>query len=208
MADMIHGLQNIDARIWQAVIAGLFVAGGWVFNGWQNRRQETRLRAEKLRDTHRAIYAEIDSNLSNLWDAQSLDDYCQGMVERMQQDANFIPLIPRERNDRLFESIQSNIHILPRVTIDPIVMYYSQLDTLAAHVGDMRGQAFKTLSPERRILMYMDYIEMRKQALEFGRMANYLIDVYSKDGKAAAEAEAARLARPAVSSPILGRSDP
>ena len=201
-------LPYFDPRIWQAIIAGAFLAGGWVFNGQQNRREAQRERAEKLRDTHRAIYAEIDSNLSNLRDADALDDYCKTMVERMEQDAEFVPLIPRERNDRLYESITDRIYVLPRVTIDPIVMYYSQLATISAHVEDMRGVSFRTLSTDRKVLMYMDYIEMRKQALEFGRVANYLIDVYSKSGKDAAEAEAERISRPTLNSQTVDRSDP
>lgn len=202
---MWSSLTQIDARIWQAVIAGGFLAFGWIFNGWQDRRQARKLREEQLRDAHRAIFAEIATNLSNLWDTQSLRDYGSDMAARMEEDESFIPFIPRERNDRLFEAIQSRIHILPRVTIDPIVTYYAQLDAIGALVDDMRGDAFKTLPQDRRIVMYLDYIEMRVQALAFGRVANYLIDVYSKDGKIAAEGAASKLK---LSSPTLGRSDP
>lgn len=202
----------MDARIWQAVIAGLFVAGGWVYNGRRNRAEARRLRDEQLRDAHRAIFAEIATNLSNLWDEESLRSYGAEIAGKMEADPDFIPLIPRERNDRLFESIQTTIHILPRVTIDPIVMYYSQLDAMAAQVEDMRGQAFKALPQERRIIMYMDYIEMRVQALAFGRIANYLISIYAKDGKAAAEAAAQKLSADGkgfpFSSPNAGRSVP
>ena len=202
-------LAGLDSRIWQAIVAGIFVAGGWLVNGWQNRRDAARLRAEKLRDAHRAIFAEIATNLSNLWDEQSLRDYGDEIVEKMEADPDFLPLIPRERNDRLFESIQSSIYTLPRVTIDPIVMYYTQLDAIAAQVEDMRGVAFRVLPQERRIVMYQDYIEMRIQALTFGRVANYLIGIYSKEGKEAAEQAVAALKASAgypFSSPNAGRS--
>jgi len=202
---MWSSLNAIDARIWQAVIAGGFLAFGWIFNGWQDRRQARKLREEQLRDAHRAIFAEIATNLSNLWDTDSLRDYGTQMVARMEEDSDFVPFIPRERNDRLFEAIQTRIHILPRVTIDPIVMYYAQLDAVAALVGDMRGAAFKTLPQERRIVMYLDYIEMRVQTLSYGRAANYLIDVYSKDGKEAAEKAALQLS---LSSQTVDRSAP
>ena len=52
-------LAAVDVRLWQAVIAGAFVAAGWLVNGWQNRREAARLRDEKLRDVHRALFAEI-----------------------------------------------------------------------------------------------------------------------------------------------------
>ena len=210
---MVIGLDDIlESRFLQALIAGGVVALGWVYNGRANRLEAARLRAEKLRDAHRAIFAEIATNLSNLWDEGSLRDYGREMAARMEEDPGFVPLIPRERNDRLFETIKTEIHILPRVTIDPIVQYYSQLDAIAALVDDMRGEAFKALTPDRRIDMYLDYIEMRVQALAYGRLANYLIEVYSADGKEAAEAEARRLkaaqAEYSASSPSAGRSDP
>lgn len=207
-ADIFNWLRGLDPRLWQAVIAGVFLAGGWIFNGWQNRRDARALRDEQLRDAHRAIYAEIATNLSNLWDAESLRSYGDTIIGQMREDDGFIPLIPRERNDRLFEGIQSSIHILPRVTIDPIVMYYSQLDAMAAQVEDMRGAAFKALPQARRIVMYQDYIEMRVQALAFGRVANHLIEIYAKSGKDAAEKAAEALQTRAISSPNAGRSDP
>lgn len=202
---MWSSLTQVDARIWQAVIAGAFLAFGWIFNGWQDRVQARKLREEQLRDAHRAIFAEIATNLSNLWDIESLRDYGADMAAKMEEDPDFIPFIPRERNDRLFEAIQARIHILPRVTIDPIVAYYAQIDAVGALVDDMRGEAFKTLPQDRRIVMYLDYIEMRVQVLAFGRVANYLIDVYSKKGKVAAEEAAEQLK---LSSPTAGRSDP
>ncbi len=194
MSDLLDQLLDIlNSRFFQAVIAGGFVALGWVYNGRANRREAARLRAEKLRDAHRAIFAEIATNLSNLWEEDALREYGAGMIERMGEDPGFVPLIPRERHDRLFETIKSEIYVLPRVTIDPIVQYYSQLDAMAAHVDDMRGEAFKALSQERRMDMYMDYIEMRVQALAYGRIANHLINIYSQDGNEAAKAEAIRL---------------
>ncbi|MGD1883584.1 MAG: hypothetical protein ACFB11_14910 [Paracoccaceae bacterium] len=198
---------RLDPRIWQAIVAGLFLAVGWVVNGWQNRRAAQRLRAERLRDAHRAIFAEIATNVSNLWNDGNLESDGAAMIERMQNDPTFVPFIPTEHHDRLFETLQTEIHILPRVTIDPVVRYYNQLDSLSAHITDMRTQRFLSLSPDRRIKMYEDYIEMRKQALEYGRLANYLIAEFADRGKDHATQEAARLAA-SVSTPAEDRSDP
>ncbi|MEL6586733.1 MAG: hypothetical protein AAFY65_10770 [Pseudomonadota bacterium] len=186
-------LRNLDPRLWQAFVAGVFLAMGWIVNGWQNRRVAAQLRAERLRDAHRAIFAEIDANLSNLLDEGSLRAEGAEMIARMDGDPDFVPLIPRERHDRIFSALEEEIHVLPRVTIDPIVAYYSQLGSLGAHVDDMRGNAFKTMAPDRRVAMYRDYIDMKAAALRLGRKAVWLIEVYAADGKDAAEAEAARL---------------
>ncbi|MFO6462870.1 hypothetical protein ACK8OR_00635 [Jannaschia sp. KMU-145] len=186
-------LRGLDARIWQAVIAGFFVAAGWLVNGWQNRRVAAKLRAERLRDAHRAIFAEIDANLSNLLEEGALRRAGARMVRRMRADAAFVPLIPREKHDRIFSALEAEIHILPRVTIDPIVAYYSQLGSLAAHVEDMRDRRFTLLSTRRKIAMYLDYLYMKIAALRLGRKAVWLIEVYARDGKDAAEAEVRRL---------------
>lgn len=202
-------LAGLDARIWQAVVAGGFVAMGWLVNGRQNRRAAAGLRAERLRDAHRALYAEIDANLSNLLDEDTLRAEGAAIRARMEAEDDFVPLIPRERHDRIFRALEQEIHVLPRVTIDPIVAYYAQITTLAAHVEDMRGGAFRALPPGRRVAMYDDYIEMKAAALRMGRKAVWLIEVFARDGKAAAEAEAARIGgRAAVSSPGAGRSGP
>ena len=195
-------LAGLDARIWQAAVAGGFLAFGWIFNGWQNRRDAAHQRAERLRDAHRAIFAEIEVQLQNLWDDEAIRTDGAAVIERMQTDRGFVPFIPRAPGDRLFRALESEIHILPRVTIDAIVAYYSQLSAVESLTEDMRGMTFRGFDPNRRASIYSDYIEMRKQMLVFGRRANRLIKIYAADGKDAAEAEARRL-----SSSTADRSD-
>ena len=190
---VISWASGVDPRVWQAVVAGAFLAAGWIFNGWQNRRAASRLRAEKLRDYHRAIYAEIGANLANLWDTAELEGYRDQLVERMREDPSFVPFIPIERHDTVFDALIADIHILPRQTIDPIVIYYAQLKSVAALAADMRADAYARMEPARRILMYQDYIAMKVQLLAFGRYANALIDAFSRGGKEAADEKAARI---------------
>lgn len=192
-SSVISWVSGVDARIWQAVIAGAFLAVGWLVNGWQNRRVAAALRAEKLRDYHRALYAEIGANLANLWDPARLEGYRDRMVEKMEDDADFVPFIPIERHDAVFDALIADVHILPRQTIDPIVLYYAQLKSVAALSVDMRAEGFSLLSADRRIAMYRDYIAMKVQLLAFGRYANALINAYSKGGAEAARTEARRL---------------
>lgn len=190
---VISWFYGLDPRIWQAVVAGGFLAVGWIFNGWQNRRAAARLRAEKLRDYHRAIYAEIGANLANLWDTPRLEGYRDRMVKRMEDDPAFVPFIPIERHDAVFDALIAEVHILPRQTIDPIVLYYAQVKSVAALASDMRAEGFAQLAQDRRIAMYRDYIAMKVQLLAFGRYANAMINAYSNGGADAARAEARRL---------------
>lgn len=186
-----------DARIWQAVIAGAFIGLGWFVNGWLNRRDVAALRREKLRDMHRAIYAEIGNYLANLVSELQSGDYPEELLERVRSDPGFVPFIPREQNDVVFMTLLAEIHVLPRQTIDPIVAYYSQLHAISALVDDMRGDTFKQMTPERRSAIYADYIEMKKQALAFGRYALAMITAYAEGGAQQANSVAAAFNTPA-----------
>lgn len=183
---------KIDPRIWQAIIGGAFLALGWIYNGWRNRQDARELRDEKLRDTHKAIFAEIATHLASLSDEDTLDAHANALVAKMASDPNFVPFIPKEHKPRIFHAMDQDIYILPRVTIDWIVMYYSQIDAVAALAEDMRGTSFRLLPQDRRIAMYLDYVEMRKQALEFGRICNHLIEIFAENGKDAADLQSKR----------------
>ena len=205
------GVQDLmESRFVQALIAGLVVALGWIANGWQNRREAARLRAEKLRDYHRAVYAEIASYLENLDSADALAAYRDRVVATMEADPAYVPLIPRERNDTIFKALVEEISILPRVTIDPIVVYYNQLFAIEMLIEDMRGARFGILEQDRRIVMYRDYMDLKIQAFNDGHYALRMIAAFAEGGREAAVAEEARIARElgaeSLSSPDAGRS--
>ena len=185
----------LDSRLLQAFVAGLFLGLGWVVNGWQNRRADIRRRQERLRDAHRAIYSEIAAYLENLGSEAALQDYRASMIQRMETDPVYVPLIPRERNDTIFRALVEEIYILPRVTIDPIVSYYSQLFAIETMIEDMRGKRFPDLEPARRIQMYSDYIDLKIQAYHDGHYALRMISAFAEGGREGAKAEEKRIAR-------------
>ena len=199
---MLDWLAGLDPRIWQAVVAGAFVALGWVVNGARERRATRSLRAERLRDLHRALFAEIGVQVTNLGSEARIRADAAPLLERMEADEAFVPFIPRERGDAVFRSALEDLSILPRVTIDPIVAYHAQLAALAALTDDMRGAAFGRLAADRRRAIYLDYVEMKVQAFRFGRIATHLIYVYAQDGKDVAEQKAAALK--VIDPPVTG----
>ncbi|MFQ6551668.1 hypothetical protein AAD018_004885 [Aestuariibius insulae] len=184
-------LQGVDPRIWQAVIAGLFVAVGWIVNGRQNRRRSSRMRKERLRDVHRALFAEIGANLQTLGSAEMLRAQSGLVVQRMRDEANrgrsYIPFVVRDRKDQVYASIIDEIHILPRTTIDAVVAYYAQLQVMGDVTEDLRGKTFAQLPVERQVRLYEDLTEMKVQAFAFGNHALRMIDIYAKKGKEEAE---------------------
>lgn len=197
----------LNSRLLQAVLAGGFLALGWVFNGRQNRREAARMRAEKLRDFHRAIYAEIASYMETLGGRDALEVYRDDVIAKMEADDSYVPLIPRERNDEIFRALVAEISILPRVTIDPIVIYYSQVTAIEEIIQDLRGERFRALGVDRRVAMYRDYIGLKIQAFEDGHYALRMIAAFAEGGRDGALAEEARIAKE-LSNPDAGLSAP
>lgn len=172
-----------DDRVQQASIAGLVISVGWFMGFFLREISQLMGRWERVRDVHRALYAEIGHNLYNLGEGDALETQRVDMLDRIQSGQGFVPLIPRERNDTVFRSIAEEIHILPRTSVDPVVAYYSQLAAIDAMVEDMRGETFKTISEERRAAMYGDYIDLKQQAKGYGDFALEMIDAYAEGGR-------------------------
>jgi hypothetical protein len=193
---------DADVRLWQAAIAGLVIATGWLTTAIFTEQGKVRHKAERLRDYHKAIYAEIGNSVDALWNEGKSQEHVDAMVVRMEAEPDFVPFIPREQHDHIYDAVVQEIDVLPRQTIDAIVAYYGQIKAIGALANDMRGAGFAALGPDRRVLMYRDYGEMRKQAFAFGQYALQLILAYSNGGADAADAVIKR-----VSSRVADPSD-
>lgn len=154
----------------QAVIAGLFLAFGWWVVAQQNRRRDAGLRAERVRDVQRALFAEIRAYLAVLR-RDDVATYGEGIAQRILSEPGYFPVIPTEHNDAIFRAIVGEIHVLPRDTVDPIVLYYSQLNAIVAMIEDLRQLDISKIGAERGASMYRDYISMKIEALELGSNA-------------------------------------
>ncbi|WP_306751590.1 hypothetical protein [Paracoccus actinidiae] len=168
----------------QAVIAGVFLAAGWWVVALQNRRRDANLRAERVRDVQRAIFAEIRAYLAVLR-RDNVGEYGAAIKTRILTEADFFPVIPTEHNDALFRAIIGDIHVLPRDTVDPVVLYYSQLNAISAMISDLRELDVAKIGAERAAGMYHDYISMKIEALELGEKALEAIRA-NLDGRGAA----------------------
>ncbi|MBV7408932.1 MULTISPECIES: hypothetical protein [Roseobacteraceae] len=188
---ILDGLAAVDPRIWQAVIAGLFVAVGWIVNGRQNRRAAARLRHEQREDVQRALVAEIKHYLEVL-ESEDFDAVWEAMQPRIA--AGYVPFLPTEYNDMVFQSVLENIHILPKSIIDPVVKYYSQLNAIEVQIADSRLKPFvegtDTASRKRREIAYFEYLQMKQRA------RTYAVEALRQMG-----------ADPVVSNPGSARSD-
>lgn len=182
----------------QAVIAGAFLAIGWWVVALQNRRRDANLRAERVRDVQRALFAEIRAYLAVLR-RDDIAAYGEQIRDRILTDPGYFPVIPTERNDAIFRAIVGEIHVLPRDTVDPIVLYYGQLNAIAAIIQDLRELDVARIGAERAANIYRDYISMKLEALQLGDHALEAIRA-NIDGRTAAGGN--------VNSPASGRSGP
>lgn len=175
---------DLNDRLWQALIAGLVIATGWLTSALFAELGKARARAERLRDYHKAIYAEIGNTLHSLYHGASAGEE---VLTRMMEDLDFVPFVPKEEHSHIYDAIVSEIDVLPRQTIDAIVAYYSLIKTIAALAEDMRGFTFRRLPAERRMVIYADYTDLRKEAFKFGQNALGVIKAFSDGGPDAAE---------------------
>jgi len=160
----------IDPRVQQAIIAGLFVAVGWVFNGYQNRKRERRRRLERMQDVQTALIAEIDHYVVTLKQFDLSASWSR-IVTAMEDDAKYIPVVPSERNDTVFSALIAEIHVLPEPVIQPVVGYYNQVFAVDAIIDDLRSELFREMDQVQRIGMYTDYIALKQEALARGEAA-------------------------------------
>ncbi len=196
---------GIDARIWQALIAGTVVALGWLVNGWRMRNDARQLRRERTRDAHKALFAEIRTVCAAYWNEGEAEVDRNRLVARMEAEPDFVPFIPREVHDRVFETMLPEIDLLPRQTIDVIVSFYVLVRSIETLSDDMRDESFAALSADRRIAIFRDWHAMRARAFDNGQLALRLIETYAENGAEAADALLARSMR--LSSRVADRSD-
>lgn len=163
-------LISLDPRVQQAIVAGLFIAVGWVVNGWQKRRSANRQRAQRCRDVQNALLAEIDHYVQALL-LFDLNASWSRIVSAMENNQSYIPVVPSERNDTVFKATIADIHVLPDVVIQPVVGYYNQVFAIEAIVEDLRSELFRNMNQSQRIGMYTDYIALKKEALVRGKLA-------------------------------------
>ncbi len=184
---------DLEPRVLQALVAGLVIAAGWLTTAIFSELEKARAKAERTRDYHKALFAEIRHTLDAFYADGQSDELVDEITARMQDDDGFVPFIPNERHDRVYGALVDGIEVLPRQTIDAVVAYYSVISALQAFAEDMRGDGYKGLSQGRRITMYQDYAAMRVRAYQLGNHALRLIKAYSEGGAAAAERAASRL---------------
>lgn len=200
--------EGMDLRIRQAAIAALVVASGWVVSFLLQEYRRADERDERIRDMHRAIYSDVASFLEALESPGALHAGLMVHLDRLTEDPAYVPVLSPPRRSQMFQALSGQIHVLPRVTIDLIVLFYSQVENTAEFVANMNADRFVALPADRRAVAYADYFAMLQFAYQLGEATQQVIDVYDKKGRRAAERQAANpTVSPIPNSPDAVRSD-
>lgn len=168
----------------QALIAGLFIAAGWWVVAFQNRRRDAKLRAERVGDIQRALFAEVRAHVVALERQLEEGDFEALLTDMRQGDAG--PIAPHGGNDRIFRAILGEIHLLPGAVIDPVVIYYRLLAVMDAMADSIRRSARGR--PQRAAAMMADYILLNEEAREAGLDVLEVLTASLADGEKGVEA--------------------
>lgn len=142
-------------------IASLVQIIGWQIEHRHERRRQTDIRREKIVDVQTVIRAEIRSHRRLLqFLAVDLSTLSSGPED------DFLPVVPSEVRPFVLDAILRDIHILPTDVIDPVIVYYRQVEALIRLVEDLRSERFREMTGDRRVAMYRDYIGMGVYAAE------------------------------------------
>lgn len=144
-----------------AFISSIIGAAGWFVTYRLTISLDDRRRKEKIRDFQIALRAEIRSELKNL-ERFDLDRVLADVETRYREEEGFSVAVPRLAKHVVFDAIAKEIHILPEGVIDPVVLYVRQRQVVESMAQDMRDDTFRTLSKDRQLAMYSDYLGLWK----------------------------------------------
>ena len=154
----------IGSAVVAVVISSLVTVIGWYITLRHERTREAERRRERIEDIQTALLADIRSTIHR-FQAANPDRNLGGVVpfvESAAGDLGLTPFVPREPGSLLWSSIAQEVHILPNDVIDPVVLFFSQLETIRYFVDDLRSDQFASLDRTRKIAMPQDYIGMAK----------------------------------------------
>ncbi len=163
----------IGPAIIAAVISSIATAIGWFITIQRDKRKDAEQRTERVEDVQRALRAEIRSNHARLASID-FDHYAKTVAAKIRASSSrtpYTPFVPRDSHALIYTAIAKDISILPANVIDPVVLYYTQVTTIALFVDDLRSDRFQGLDKDRKIQMYKDYIDLNIYAQKLAKRA-------------------------------------
>jgi len=151
----------IGSAVVAFVISSLVTILGWYATHRSERLLEVARRQERIQDIQTALLADIRST-SYRFEVVDSDRHLDEVVALIEETPGYTPFVPREPGSLLWSSIAQEVHILPNEVIDPVILFFSQLETIRYFVEDLRSEQFSNLESARKAAMYRDYVRMVK----------------------------------------------
>lgn len=153
----------IDTLIIQALIAGGFIALGWLvsFAVQEYRRVATVLKAERdvlvaLReDVRDFLYAASRNDLRELEKRDTL------LILGAPLAAPYQPFIPSVELSTVYRALAEQLPLVPEPPLGDVIFFYKQLSDVVAFTADLQGESYRSLPPDRRARAYRGYVQMR-----------------------------------------------
>ena len=185
----------IGSAVVAVIISSLVTVAGWYATHRSERMLEVARRQERIQDIQTALLADIRST-GHRFRQINLDRHLADIgaqIEGAPEGRDYTPFVPGEPGSLLWSFVAHEVHILPNDVIEPVVLFFSQLETVRYFVADLRSDRYVTLGRARKAAMYEDYVRMMK----------YLVQL-ADDAQRALEVSLGLV--PATSNPAAGRS--
>ena len=163
-----------EPQVWQAFIAGVFIAGGWLVNAQIERDNKAAERAERCQDISLALSAEIGAMQYQLVRGKSVPDGIADLEKtrdefsRRIEVEDIVPFVPTEHNDTVYRTFLPNIQLLDAEQIRLVVAFYDTVKNCEDLAADMRGESYACLPADRRAAIYTHFMNMKITLLKQG----------------------------------------
>jgi hypothetical protein len=158
----------IGSAVVAVVISSLVTVAGWYATHRSERMLEAARRQERIQDIQTALLADIRST-SHRFRQIDLDQHLTDMLAQIggaSEGRDYTPFVPGEPGSLLWSSVAHEVHILPNDVIEPVVLFFSQLETVRYFVDDLRSERYAAVNRARKAAMYDHYVRMMKYLVQ------------------------------------------
>jgi hypothetical protein len=172
---MMEGL--VGSALVAVLISSLITILGLIITFRNEHVREAERRRERIEDIQTALMADIKSTANRL-SGMHLDQHIKEinvLVSGGPSAKSYTPFVPREPGSLLWPSVAGEVHILPNEVIEPVVIFFGQLERIRMFVEDLRTYRFAGLEADRKIGMLRDYIQMTEHLVHLAGEAQHVL---------------------------------
>lgn len=163
----------VGPAIVAAIVSATVTVAGWYVQWWSNRNLEAERRREKVTDIQTALLAEIRSKAHHLAQYELMDVPSSVSSKLTKRGTLYNPFVPREAGSPVFTAVTKEISILPTEVIDPVILFYTQMEAVSHFADDLRSDRFLALEKDQKLTMLSDYLQLKVHA---GKLATTAVN--------------------------------